>query len=58
MVTFCPQCREQVETRDSIYNNIINTSSDKICCISIEEILDKTYGNLLGTWDIKIDIYI
>ena len=50
--------REQVAIRDSIYKNIINTSSDNISYTIVEEILEETYGNLFGTWDNAITSYI
>ena len=46
--------KEQVDIRDSIYDNVINTSLDNICYTIVEEILDKTYCNLFGTWNIEI----
>lgn len=50
--------REQVGIHDSIYNNVMNTNSNTICYAIVEELLDKTKGNLLGTEDTEINSYI
>ena len=50
--------REQVAIRDSIYNNVINASSDNVMCNIVNELQDKRDGNLFGTWDIEINSYM
>ena len=44
---------EQVTIRDSIYNNVINTSSYDMFNTIVVEIHNKNDGSLLGTWDIN-----
>ena len=43
---------------ESIYNNVINTSSDRISYTIMEEILEETEGNLFGSWDNETNSYI
>ena len=50
--------REQIAIRDSIYNNVINASSDNVMCNIVNELQDKTDGNLFGTWDIELNSYM
>ena len=50
--------REYVVIQDLICNNIINTSSGNMFNTIVEEICNKSDGNLLGTWDIEIKSYL
>ena len=50
--------RKQLAIRDSIYNNVINTSSDVVSYTIVKEIQDTTDSNLFGTWDIELNCYL
>ena len=47
--------REQVAIRDSIYTNVVNTTTNNVVYTIIKNLLNASNYNIFGTWDSEID---